>query len=147
VYDPERSRALVASDLAWPCTGAGRSSLAADGPLPARQRARSSWRMACVANAAGRILADIATPAYVDDVACALDAGARLVLLRGVGSVRGAGGAQARETALRRYWAGTRTRDRELRFVDGGTAVEMLELYTARGQWWRLPLWQAAPPD
>lgn len=147
VYDPERSRALVAGNFAQACTEAGRSSLAAD-RLPApRERARSTWRMECVANAAGCILADISSPAYVDYAARALDAGARLELLRGVAAVRGAGDAQAREAALRRYWAGTRTRDRELRFVDGGTAVEMRELYTARGQWWRLPLWLSASTD
>ena len=147
VYDPERTRALVAGNVAQACTDAGRSSLAKDRPPVQDLRVRSPWRMECVANVAGCILADIASPPYAAYVARALDAGARLELLRGIAAVRGAGDAQAREAALRRYWAGTRTRDRDLRFVDGGTAVEMRVLYTARGQWWRLPLGQPASRD
>lgn len=149
VYDPERSRALMAENMAPACTDDARASLVADRPLRWPQRVQSRWRLECAANLAGCILADIASPAYVDYVSRVQDAGARLELLRGVVSVRGTGDLQAREAALRRFWTTTGNHGRELRFVDEGRAVEVREFYTARGEWWQLPLPrpQPAPAD
>lgn len=147
VYDPERSRAMMAENLAPACADTTHASLVADQPLHWPQRVQSRWRLECAANLAGCVLADIATPAYVDYAARVQDAGARLELLRGVASVRGIDDRQGREAALRRFWAATRNQGRELRFVDEGRAVEVREFYTARGEWWQLPLLQSVPVD
>src|SRR3546814_3417994 len=82
--------------------------------------------MECIANMAGCILADIAAPAYAGYGLRAQDGGARLDLLRGIVSLHGVDGdASTREARLRRFWTDTRSRNRELRFVDDGRAVEV----------------------
>ena len=144
VYDPERSRALMAENMAPACTDAARASMVADQPLRWPQRTPSRWRLECAANLAGCVLADIASPAYVDYASRVQDAGARLELLRGVVSVRGAGDPQAKQAALRRFWTATGNHHRELRFVEEGRAVGVREFHTARGEWWQLPLPAAA---
>lgn len=145
VYDPRQTRALMAEDRVRACSEKAQSLLAADRQLNWQEVPRSPWRMACAANLAGCILADIAAPAYVGYAWRAQDGGARLDLLRGVVSLHGGSGdGRAQEAALRRFWAATRGSDRELRFVDGGRAVEVREFDGARGGWWQLPL-PAAP--
>src|SRR3546814_19518342 len=82
--------------------------------------------MECIANMADCILADIAAPAYAGYGLRAQDGGARLDLLRGIVSLHGVDGdASTREARLRRFWTDTRSRNRELRFVDDGRAVEV----------------------
>lgn len=149
VYDPAKSRALIAGNFAPACSNATRTMLAADERSDWPQEPRPRWRMECIANLAGCILADIASPAYVGYGQRAQDGGARLDLLRGIASLHGVDGdASTREARLRRFWADTRSRNRELRFVDDGQAVEVRQFDASQGDWWKLPLpgaWQS--PD
>jgi hypothetical protein len=143
VYDPARTEALTAESRTLACTEHTRQLLEADAkvsPTPSPQR--SYWRMECLANLSGCMMATISSGADADYVRRAQDAGARLDLLRGVVSLRDAraGNAAEREAALRRFWATTRSHARELRFVDGGAAVEVRQFDQRRGGWWRLPL-------
>ena len=147
VYDPEKSRALTAGKFARACSNEVRAMLAADERWNWSQQPRSRWRMECVANLAGCILADIAAPAYAGYGQRAQDGGARLDLLRGIASLHGVDGdASMREARLRRFWADTRSRNRELRFVDGGRAVEVRQFDVSQGDWWKLPLPGARQP-
>src|SRR3546814_11520781 len=94
--------------------------------------------MECIANMAGCILADIAAPAYAGYGLRAQDGGARLDLLRGIVSLHGVDGdASTREARLRRFWTDTRSRNRELRFLDDGRAVEVRQFDASRGAWWK----------
>lgn len=151
LYDPEKSRALIAVDFAPACSRATRAMLAADETWGWSQEPRPRRRVECIANLAGCILADIAAPAYVGYGKRAQDAGARLDLLRGVALLHGVDGdASTREARLRRFWADTRSRNRELRFTGGGRAVEVRQFDASRGGWWKLPLpgvWQPRPQD
>lgn len=140
-YDPEKSRALIAGNFALACSRATRAMLAADESWDWSQEHRPLLRMECVANLAGCILADIATPAYVAYGRRAQDSGARLDLLRGVASLHGLDvDPSTREERLRRFWAETRSRNRELRFVDGGEGVELRQFDASHRAWWKLPL-------
>src|SRR3546814_6170090 len=77
----------------------------------------------------------------------AQDGGARLDLLRGIVSLHGVDGdASTREARLRRFWTDTCSRNRELRFVDDGRAVEVRQFDASRGDWWKLPLPGARQP-
>src|SRR3546814_20346390 len=90
--------------------------------------------MECIANMAGCILADIAAPAYAGYGLRAQDGGARLDLLRGIVSLHGVDGdASTREARLRRFWTDTRSRHRELRFVDDGRAGEVRQFDASPG--------------
>src|SRR3546814_2328898 len=103
--------------------------------------------MECIANRAGCILADCVASAFAGYGLRAQEGGARLDLLRGIGSVHGVDGdASKREARLRRFWTDTRSRNRELRFVDDGRAVEVRQFDASRGDWWKLPLPGARQP-
>lgn len=148
VYDPAKSKALIAGNFAPACSSATRAMLAADQKLDWRREPRPRLRMECIANLAGCILADIASPAYAGYGRRAQDGGARLDLLRGIASLNGVDGdASMREARLRRFWAGTRSSNRELRFVDDGRAVEVRQFDASRGDWWKLPLPGARQPQ
>lgn len=141
VYDPAKSKALIEGNFAPACSSATRAMLAADGKSDWQQEPRPRLRMECIANLAGCILADIASPAYAGYGRRAQDGGARLDLLRGIASLHGVDGdASTREARLRRFWADTRSRNRELRFVDDGRAVEVRQFDASHGGWWKLPL-------
>lgn len=58
VYDPATTRALIAAHYAPYCDPENEARLARDQPLPASARP-SPWRLVCVANAAGCMLASV----------------------------------------------------------------------------------------
>src|SRR3546814_9267147 len=89
VYDPEKTRALIAGNFAPACSSATRAMLAADERPGWPQEPRPRLRMECLAHMAGCILADIAAPAYSGYGLRAEGGGGRLGLLRGLVSFPG----------------------------------------------------------
>lgn len=78
LFDPERTAARAAPTFAWYCGGEARRQLAQDQPLRDPTLPRSRRSLACVSNAIGCILADIASPAYAEYGMRLQDADARL---------------------------------------------------------------------
>src|SRR3546814_14346833 len=63
VYDPEKTRALIAGNFAPACSSATRAMLAADGPPGWPQDPHPRFRMESIATLAGRIPPHYPTPA------------------------------------------------------------------------------------
>ena len=77
-FDPERTAARGAPKFAWYCGAQARALVAQDRPLRDTTPLPTRWSLACVSNAVGCVLADIATPAYADYALRLQDADARL---------------------------------------------------------------------
>lgn len=78
LFNPEHTAARGAPKFAWYCGDQAREQMLGDLPLHDPAPAPSPWSLACVSNAVGCILMDIAAPAYVDYGQRLQDADARL---------------------------------------------------------------------
>ncbi|WP_222563929.1 hypothetical protein [Novilysobacter antarcticus] len=144
-WDPDRSLAILAEGNSWACSDATASALNDDVRVDPGHSRASLWRLECVANPTGCMLADIAFPAYDNYQWKAQDHAARLELMHALLWLRSNARAdESPEAQLTGYWQQHRRGNRELRFEDNGRTVA-LQLYAdGPEKWWSLPLFPAA---
>ena len=145
VSDPDTSLAILAEAHSWACSDPTASALEKDVRVDPGQNRKSLWRLECVANPTGCLLADIAFPAYYHYQWKAQDHAARLELMGALLWLRSnASLDEPLEPQLKAHWQQHRRGIRELRFGDDGRTVA-LQLYAdGPEKWWSLPLFPAA---
>lgn len=145
VWDPDKSLGILAEGHSWACSESTASNLVNDVRVDHGQNRQSLWRLECVANPSGCILADIAFPAYYNYQWKAQDHAARMELMGALLWLRtNATADEPLEPQLMAYWQQHRRGNRELRLADDGRTVA-LQLYAdGPEKWWSLPLFPAA---
>lgn len=140
-FDAGMTLAAIAPAHARSCTPEAEAALARDAPVPQPEASQSLWRLDCVANFVGCVLADIGAPAYRDYQVRAQDHGARLDLMATLLRLRAhSGDAKSLRAALADEWARTRSAGREARIGDDGTTLAVRQRWTGRGEWWQVPM-------
>lgn len=144
-WDPEKSLAILAEGHSWACSDATASALGEDVRVDPGHHRKGLWRLECVANPTGCMLADIAFPAYYNYQWKAQDHAARLELMGALLWLRSnARVDEPLEQQLMAHWQQHRRGDRKIRFEDNGRTVA-LQLYAdGPEKWWSLPLFPAA---
>ncbi len=80
VWDPDKTRALLAEPMAGACAAEAEQALVEDRPVTWTVAPRSRWRLQCAANGLGCLVADIARPDHAGFAVRLQDAGAQLRL-------------------------------------------------------------------
>ncbi|QOW20161.1 hypothetical protein INQ41_03755 [Lysobacter ciconiae] len=144
-WDPEKSLAILADGHSWACSDATANNLVSDVRVDPGQNRQSLWRLECVANPTGCILADIAFPAYYNYQWKAQDHAARLELMGALLWLRSnARTDEPLEPQLTAYWQQHRRGNRELRLEDDGRTVKLQMYADGPDTWWSLPFFPAA---
>jgi len=144
-FDPDKALGILASGNAWACADGTSAALQHDIRVDPESRRATLWRLECVANIGGCILADIAFPAYYNYQWKAQDHAARLELMAALLWLRSnATPGQPLQSQLASYWAENRRGDRQIRFEHDGRSVALQQYAQGPDEWWVLPWFPTA---
>lgn len=145
LLDPAATDARVAQRLAMACGEQARANLAADRPLrlPVQE---PGWEFACIANAGGCLLSDIAAPAYVDYAYRGQDHVARVRLMATLLWLREQNAEVAAPgAALESLPPALRGPARPVTLSADGSHLQVPLFWTNRGDHWQVPIAAGMP--
>lgn len=138
--DPVATDARLAQRVASACGGRAREQLVSDQPLRLQVDA-PQWEFACIANAVGCILADIAAPAYADYAQRGQDHLARIRLMATLLWLREHGsGSDPLAARLGSLPPALRSESRPVEASIDGSRLQVSLFWTHRHAHWQVPL-------
>lgn len=140
-FDPERTKAEMATALAPACAEHELHRIEADIEHRDWAQSRGVWRPECAANIAGCLLADISRPAFTDYALRAQDHGMRLKTLATLLWLREQpDDGRPLETRLADRPESLKSPTREIEVGEDGRSLRTRQFDSRRGEYWEVPL-------